>query len=443
MDFSEFLSEDSENKKPDQPGKPGNSPGQAPGTTPGTGQTTQPKPAGPPPGPNHPGSNGKAGEDTSFLNSPTFKKQVTQDNDKIEVETQTKAYSIKTLLKTLVNTKGSDLHITVGLPPIIRIHGKLTKLNLPKLGIPDISRLISELLSDRQRVKFKENLEIDFSYEIEGLARFRVNAFNQRLGPAAVFRVIPTDIQTISDLGLPRHLENLSSVNKGFVLVTGPTGSGKSTTLAALVDKANASRYDHIITIEDPIEFVHFPKRCIINQREVGPHTHSFSNALRSALREDPDIILVGEMRDYETISLAITAAETGHLVFATLHTISAAGAIDRIVDVFPPHQQDQIRTQLSDTIVAILAQQLIPTKDGKGRICAIEILMGTSPVKNLIREGKTYQLYSTMQTSIRDGMQTLDQALKELVKKGHISGREAYIRAHDKNAFKQYENMI
>lgn len=440
MDFSEFLDEGSKKKNQEQPQKPQQKP--APGSGPAKpGTTPPPTPSGTPAG-NKPTSGGEDG-DKSFLDSPTFKKQITQDNDKIEVETTKKAYSIRTLLKTLVENQGSDLHITVGLPPIIRIHGKLTKLGLPKLTVPDIGRLISELLSDRQRVKFKENLEIDFSYEIEGLARFRVNAFNQRLGPAAVFRVIPTDIKTVKDLGLPRHLENLAQVNKGFVLVTGPTGSGKSTTLAALVDKANATRYDHIITIEDPIEFVHFPKRCIINQREVGPHTHSFANALKSALREDPDIILVGEMRDYETISLAITAAETGHLVFATLHTISAAGAIDRIVDVFPPHQQDQIRTQLSDTMVAILAQQLIPTKNGKGRVCAIEILMGTAPVKNLIREGKTYQLYSTMQTSIRDGMQTLDQALKELVKRGHISGREAYVRAHDKNAFKQYENMI
>ncbi|MDD3627595.1 MAG: type IV pilus twitching motility protein PilT [bacterium] len=432
MDFSEFFDESKKKKE---------EPVQKPSSTPPSPPPVPPKSEPDQPAPQIQEEPDKANNNIFSPEIPMEK--VTQKEETVAIDTSQKTYSIKILLKALVDNNGSDLHVTVGLPPIIRIHGKLTKLNLPPLNIPDITRLVNELLSDKQRIRFKEELEIDFSYEIEGLARFRVNAFNQRLGPAAVFRVIPTKIKTLEELGVPKYLENLSLKHKGFVLVTGPTGSGKSTTLAALVDKCNASRYDHIITIEDPIEFVHFPKKCIINQREVGPHTHSFSAALKSALREDPDIILVGEMRDFETISLAITAAETGHLVFATLHTISAAGAIDRIIDVFPPHQQDQIRTQLSDTIVAIIAQQLIPTKTGKSRCCAIEVLMGTAPVKNLIREGKTYQLYSTMQTSMRDGMQTLDQALKELVKQGLISGREAYLRAHDKNAFKQYENMI
>ena len=349
------------------------------------------------------------------------------------------AYSMKSLLSTLVKNNGSDLHLTVGLPPTIRIHGSLIKMNLPPLTNAEIKRLVGEILTDKQRVDLQENLELDCAYEIEGLSRFRVNVFYTRLGLGAVMRVIPTKIKTLAELGLPTYLEDLALKHKGLVLVTGPTGSGKSTTLAAIINKANQVRKDHILTIEDPIEFVHKPINCIVNQREVGTNTKSFANALRSALREDPDIILVGEMRDYDTISLAITAAETGHLVFATLHTNSAASAIDRIIDVFPPHQQAQVRAQLADTILAVIAQQLIPKKDNRGRVCAIEVLMGTYPVRSLIREGKTFQLNTVIQTSTKDGMILMDQSLKNLVKKGIISGTEAYHRAWDKKSFEAF----
>ncbi len=345
-------------------------------------------------------------------------------------------YGIKDLLSALVKNSGSDLHLTVGMPPTIRVHGALIKMNLPPLTSSEIKRLANEVLSDKQRADLEENLELDCAYEIPGLSRFRVNIFYSRLGPAGVFRTIPTKIKTMAELNMPVHLEELAMKNRGLVLVTGPTGSGKSTTLAAIINKANQLRKDHILTIEDPIEFVHTPINCIINQREIGSNTRSFANALRSALREDPDIILVGEMRDYETISLAITAAETGHLVFATLHTNSAASTIDRIIDVFPPHQQAQIKTQLAETIQAVIAQQLIPTRDGKGRVCALEIMMGTYPVRSLIREGKTFQLATVMQTSTKEGMVLLDQSLKDLVKKGVISPKEAYHRAIEKKAF-------
>ena len=349
-------------------------------------------------------------------------------------------YRMKDLLSALVKNNGSDLHLTVTLPPTIRVHGSLIKMNLPALTNTDIKRLVGEILTDKQRIDLENNLELDCAYEIEGLSRFRVNVFYTRLGLAAVLRVIPTNIKSLADLGLPSYLEELAQKHKGLVLVTGPTGSGKSTTLAAIIHKANQTRKDHILTIEDPIEFVHHPINCIVNQREIGNNTKSFGNALRSALREDPDIILVGEMRDYETISLAITAAETGHLVFATLHTNSASAAIDRIIDVFPPHQQSQIRTQLAETIISIIAQQLIPTKDKRGRVAAIEVLMGTYPVKSLIREGKTFQLNTVIQTSTKDGMILMDQSLKSLLKQNLISGKEAYHRAMDK---KQFEGFL
>ncbi len=348
-------------------------------------------------------------------------------------------YSLSHLLTALVKNGGSDLHLTVGLPPTLRVHGSLVKMNLPALNPADIKRLMGEVLSDKQRIKIEETMELDCAYEIEGLARFRVNAFYNRLGMAGVFRVIPTKIMTLTELGLPPYLEKLANKNNGLVLVTGPTGSGKSTTLAAIVHKVNQIRYDHILTIEDPIEFVHKPINCIVNQRELGTNTLSFTNALRSALREDPDIILVGELRDYETISLAITAAETGHLVFGTLHTNSAAATIDRIIDVFPPHQQSQIRTQLAETIQAVIAQQLIPKKNGKGRVAALEIMMGSYAVKSLIREGKTFQLGTVIQTSTKEGMMLLDQSLKDLVKKGLIDAREGFHRAIDKKTFAEY----
>jgi twitching motility protein PilT len=347
---------------------------------------------------------------------------------------------IDDLLKMIVDKAGSDLHLTVGSPPMLRLQGKLWPTDLPALTPKEIRRLVYNFLSNDQREKLERDLELDISYELKGVARYRCNVFFTRLGLGAVFRVIPTRIKTLAELRLPMVLGDLARRNKGLILVTGPTGSGKSTTLAAMVDQVNNERQDHILTIEDPIEFVHQHKQCIVNQREIGPNTKSFANALRSALREDPDIILVGEMRDYETISLAVTAAETGHLVFATLHTPSAAQSVDRIVDVFPAHQQAQIRTQLADALQGIIAQQLIPTIDGQRRECALEIMINTPAVANLIRDNKTFQLTSIMQTSKQQGMQTMDQALMDLVKSRKISPQEAYRRAFDKKAFEQYK---
>lgn len=348
--------------------------------------------------------------------------------------------TIDDLLKMIVDKAGSDLHLTVGSPPMLRLQGKLWPTDLPELTPKEIRRLVYNFLSNDQREKLERDLELDISYELKGVARYRCNVFFTRLGMGAVFRVIPTRIKTLAELRLPPVLGDLARRTKGLILVTGPTGSGKSTTLAAMVDQVNSERQDHILTIEDPIEFVHKHKQCIVNQREIGPNTKSFANALRSALREDPDIILVGEMRDYETISLAVTAAETGHLVFATLHTPSAAQSVDRIVDVFPAHQQDQIRTQLADALQGIIAQQLIPTIDGQRRECALEIMINTPAVANLIRDNKTFQLPSIMQTSKQSGMQTMDQSLMDLVKSRKISPQEAYRRAFDKKAFEQYK---
>ncbi len=347
---------------------------------------------------------------------------------------------IDDLLCLIVEKQGSDLHLTVGSPPMLRLQGKLWPTDLPVLTPKESRRLIFQFLNNDQRERFERDLELDISYELPDVARYRCNVFMTRLGLGAVFRVIPTDIKTLADLRLPSVLGDLARRNKGLILVTGPTGSGKSTTLAAMVDQVNNERQDHILTIEDPIEFVHKHKACIVNQRELGVNTRSFANALRAALREDPDIILVGELRDYETISLAVTAAETGHLVFATLHTPSAAQSVDRIVDVFPAHQQDQIRTQLADALQGIIAQQLIPTIDGMSRAVALEILINTPAVSNLIREAKTFQLPSIMQTSKQMGMQTMDQSLMDLVKSRKISPQEAYRRAFDKKAFEQYK---
>ena len=348
--------------------------------------------------------------------------------------------SIVDLLRLIVDKGGSDLHITVGSPPMLRLQGKLWPTDMPALAPKDVQRLVFNFLDNDNRARLERDMELDISHEIEGVSRFRCNVFYSRLGLGAVFRVIPTRIKTLTELRLPTVLSDLARRNKGLILVTGPTGSGKSTTLAAMVDQVNSERQDHILTIEDPIEFVHSHRSCIVNQREIGPNTRSFSNALRSALREDPDIILVGEMRDYETISLAVTAAETGHLVFATLHTPSAAQSVDRIVDVFPAHQQSQIRAQLADALQGIIAQQLIPTIDGMGRAVALEIMINTPAVANLIRDNKTFQLLSIMQTSKQAGMQTMDQSLMDLVKQRKISPQEAYRRAHDKKAFEQYK---
>ncbi|MDD3626391.1 MAG: type IV pilus twitching motility protein PilT [bacterium] len=351
-----------------------------------------------------------------------------------------KIMKIQDLLKIQVEKDASDLHIAVGVPPLLRINGKLMQLEgYPVIKPEDSRRLISSILSDIQREEYNKNHQIDFAYELTGIARFRVNAYWERRGESAAFRLIPTEIKSIKDLGLPDILESLAFRSRGFVVVTGPTGSGKSTTLAAIIDIVNRKRHDHIITIEDPIEFIHEHKNCLISQREVGSHTNSFFDGLKVALREDPDVILVGELRDYETISLAIRAAETGHLVFATLHTSSAISTIDRIIDVFPMEQQEQIRAQISDVLVSVICQTLLPTANKKGRVCAIEIMMANSAVKNLIREEKTHQIISIIQTSKAEGMVLMDQSLMDLLKRGTITGEAAYLQAHDKKLFAQF----
>ncbi|MFC1562746.1 type IV pilus twitching motility protein PilT [candidate division KSB1 bacterium] len=330
----------------------------------------------------------------------------------------------------------SDLHLSAGSPPMIRIHGEMKKLKIPNLTRDDIHYMIYDIMDDSQKKRFEENKEIDFSRDIGGVARFRVNIFFQKKGEAAVFRTIPTEVLTFEQLKLPEVLKELADKEKGLILVTGPTGSGKSTTLAAIIDYINKSRKGHIITIEDPIEFVHESINCMVNQREIGENTHSFSKALRSALREDPDVILVGEMRDLETISLAITAAETGHLVFGTLHTSSAGKTIDRIIDVFPTNQQSQIRAMFAESIEGVVAQKLLPRKDGNGRAAAFEIMLGTSAIRNLIREGKTFQIPSMIQTGISVGMQSLDHALKNLVADGLVDPKVAAHYAFDRKSF-------
>jgi twitching motility protein PilT len=341
----------------------------------------------------------------------------------------------------LVQTKeqgASDLHLTVGSHPTLRLNGKLTRLNLPLLTREDIHTMLYDILTDEQKARFEATHDLDFSLELSGVGRFRVNAFLQRLGEGFVLRLIPSKIKTLDDLAMPPILKDMAMKDRGLVLVTGPTGSGKSTTLAAMVDHMNGHREDHIITIEDPIEFIHDHKKCNINQREVGPHTLSFAAALRSALREDPDVILVGEMRDLETIAQALTAAETGHLVLSTLHTNNAPQTISRVVDVFPPHQQEQIRVQVADALLGVVAQTLIPSIDNKGRVAAMEIMVATPAIRNLIRENKVHQIPSAIQTGAREGMQSLDQALKALVKTQKISNDEALKRAVEKQAFAQ-----
>ena len=324
-----------------------------------------------------------------------------------------------------VNNKASDLHLSAGEPPHVRIHGEMRKFETPVLGREEIHNMIYDILSDQQRKIYEEQLEIDFSFSLGEYGRFRVNVFKQNRGDAAVFRTIPGTIPTFESLGLPRVLIDLCRLERGLVLVTGPTGSGKSTTLAAMVDLINTGLKGHIITIEDPIEFVHSSKSCLINQRELGPHTHTFANALRSALREDPDVMLIGEMRDLETISLALTAAETGHLVLATLHTSGAPKTIDRIVDVFPGAQQNQVRSMLSESIQAIITQALFKHRDGKGRVAAFEIMTASPAVRNLIRENKIAQIPSAMQTSRQLGMQTMETSVKELLARNLVTQEE------------------
>ncbi|WP_461481692.1 type IV pilus twitching motility protein PilT [Porticoccus sp.] len=322
---------------------------------------------------------------------------------------------ITELLAFSVKQGSSDLHLSAGLPPMIRIDGDMRRVNLPPLAHKEVHQLVYDIMNDKQRRDYEEFLETDFSFEVPGVARFRVNAFNQNRGAAAVFRTIPSRVLTLEDLGFGQVFRNLSMLPRGLVLVTGPTGSGKSTTLAAMVDYVNENRYQHILTIEDPIEFVHESKKCLVNQREVHRDTHGFSEALRSALREDPDIILVGEMRDLETIRLALTASETGHLVFGTLHTTSAAKTIDRIVDVFPAAEKSMVRAMLSESLQAVISQTLMK-KIGGGRIAAHEIMIGTPAIRNLIREEKIAQMYSAIQTGASYGMQTMDQNLHRLV---------------------------
>ncbi|MDR7555309.1 MAG: type IV pilus twitching motility protein PilT [Armatimonadota bacterium] len=330
----------------------------------------------------------------------------------------------------------SDLHLAAGAPPSLRVHGRLVRLDAAPLSREAMHAMLYDLMTDEQKARFEATHDLDFSLELAGVGRFRVNAFVQRHGEGMVLRLIPDRIRTLDELEMPPILKDLAMRDRGLILVTGPTGSGKSTTLAAMVDHINEHREHHIITIEDPIEFVHRPKKCNINQREVGPHTLSFAAALRSALREDPDVILVGEMRDLETIQQALTAAETGHLVLSTLHTNSAPQTINRIVDVFPTHQQEQIRTQLAESLLGVIAQTLIPTLDGQGRVAALEIMVATPAVRNMIRENKVHQLPSAIQTGAREGMQSLDQHLKTLVKQRRISPEEAVKRATEREAF-------
>ena len=343
---------------------------------------------------------------------------------------------ITELLAFGVKNKASDLHLSSGVPPMIRVHGDVRRINLPAMEHKDVHGMVYDIMNDGQRKIYEETLECDFSFEIPNLARFRVNAFNQQRGAAAVFRTIPTKIMTLEELNCPKIFKDIAEYPRGIVLCTGPTGSGKSTTLAAMVNHVNENDYGHILTIEDPIEFVHESKKCLINQREVGPHTLSFSNALRSALREDPDVVLVGEMRDLETIRLALSAAETGHLVFGTLHTSSAAKTVDRIVDVFPAAEKEMVRSMLSESLRAVISQTLLKTKDGTGRVAAHEIMIGTPAIRNLIRENKVAQMYSSIQTGQNVGMQTLDQNLLDLVRRNVVSSAEARNQAANKDAF-------
>lgn len=338
------------------------------------------------------------------------------------------------LLTYAVEKEASDIHLTAGLSPMFRVHGALRKLDMPPIAAERLLALLGDILSPEQKKRFDENLELDFAYAVARSARFRTNIYRQARGPGLAFRVIPERVRTLEDLKCPPGIYHLAREHRGLVLVTGPAGSGKTTTLAAMLDLINSERKDHILTIEDPIEYLHRPKNCLVNQREIGEHSTSFANALRAALREDPDVILVGEMRDTETIALALTAAETGHLVFASLHTLNAAETVNRIVDVFPPAQQGQVRAMFANSLSGIIAQRLLPNADGRGRTAAHELLIATTAVRNLIRENKSHQIPSAIQTSGAFGMQTLDAALRQLYRSGTIAKDIAEAHAQDKN---------
>jgi twitching motility protein PilT len=343
---------------------------------------------------------------------------------------------IDQFLKALAENGGSDLHLTAGSPPLMRLDGRMKPFPFRELSPSDMEMLIHEIMREEWRDQFTETMDFDFAYEIPGVSRFRVNVFQQRKGMGAVFRTIPTEILTADQLNLPEAVRKFARLSKGLILVTGPTGSGKSTTLAALIDLINETRQDHILTIEDPIEFTHPNKKCLVNQREIGTNTRSFAAALRAALREDPDVILVGEMRDRETIELGMTAAETGHLVFGTLHTNSAPKTVDRIIDVFPADQQSQIRSMLAESLRGVVSQVLLRKKGGRGRVAAQEIMVGTSALANLIRENKVHQIPSIIQTGRKDGMQLLDQHIMDYLMAGTIDAEEAYTRSHNKQMF-------
>jgi twitching motility protein PilT len=355
----------------------------------------------------------------------------------MEEDSGVESLHLTDLLIEVLRIGASDLHLTAGARPTMRHHGHLNQMeDRPELTPPVIQRMIYAILTQKQREKFEEHLELDFAYAVPGKARFRVNVYKQRDAIGAAFRLIPFEIKPLEALGVPPQLGNFAMLPRGFVLVTGPTGSGKSTTLASIIDLANRQRHDHIMTVEDPIEFLHQHKSCIVNQREVGEDTHSFGNALKHVLRQDPDIILVGEMRDLETISVALTAAETGHLVFATLHTQDAAQTIDRVIDVFPPHQQQQVRVQLAGAIQGVVCQTLARTADGKGRVVACEVMVVTPAIRNLIREGKTHQIYSALQAGAKFGMQTMDAHLAELVKQNKITYETGLEKSHHAEDF-------
>ena len=346
---------------------------------------------------------------------------------------------IDALFNMMKEQGASDLHLSTGNPPIFRQRGDMVRLNFKMLGHDELKEILFEILSEKQQAHFNETKDLDFAYEVPGLARFRGNIMMQYRGIAAVFRIIPTKILSADELGLPEGVRRMTNFKKGMVLVTGPTGSGKSTTLAGMIDLINSSRKEHILTFEDPLEFIHENKMSLMNQRQIGEHTESFTSALRAALREDPDVILVGEMRDLTTIQLAMSAAETGHLVFGTLHTSTAAKTVDRIIDVFPTDQQEQVRAMLSESLKGVICQQLLKTADGNGRVAALEIMLGTPAIANLIREGKTFQIPSIMQTAKKDGMQLMDQHLLDLLKTKMVNPEEAYRCAIDKKQFEQY----